>query len=51
MLFSETAGVWGITTYLEKGRPLFPLDRGGKILYHIYAVKPQDFTNAGEVGE
>ena len=20
MLFSETAGVWGITTYLEKGR-------------------------------
>ena len=26
MLFSETAGVWGITTYLEKGRPFYGLD-------------------------
>lgn len=25
MLFSETAGVWGITTYLEKGLLFLPL--------------------------
>ena len=46
-----TAAAAAVQTVERRKSPLFPLDRGGKILYHIYAVKPQDFTNAGEVGE
>lgn len=43
MLFGETDGVWGITTYLEKGRGKFVLDRGGAGWYNSKALKTKQY--------